>query len=75
MLIAIDEEADKSLRDKFAGAGIPVRAVYSSQEVGYMAAECKHCPGVFHIAQSNVIIEVDHRESVVVDGKKSAACS
>jgi phenylacetate-coenzyme A ligase PaaK-like adenylate-forming protein len=69
MLIPIDEEADKGLRDKFADAGIPVRAVYSSQEAGYIAAECKDCPGAFHVAQSNVIIEVDNQDSVVVDGK------
>jgi phenylacetate-CoA ligase len=70
MFLATDEEADDGLREKFSDARIPVRAVYSSQEVGYIAAECKHCPKSFHVAQSNVIIEIDHRDSVVVDGKK-----
>ena len=70
MLIPTGEEADKSLRDKFVAAGIPVRANYSSQEVGYIAAECKDCPENFHVAQSNVIIEVDNRDSVVVGGNK-----
>jgi phenylacetate-CoA ligase len=66
MFIPVDEEADKDLRDKFAAVGIPVGAVYSSQEFGYIGAECKDCPGSFHVAQSNVIIEVDKHDSVVV---------
>lgn len=70
MLIPTGEEADKSLRDKFVAVGIPVRANYSSQEVGYIAAECKDCPERFHVAQSNVIIEVDNRDSVVVEDNK-----
>jgi phenylacetate-coenzyme A ligase PaaK-like adenylate-forming protein len=70
MLIPTDEEADKGLRDKFAAARIPVKAVYSSQEVGYIGAECKDCPGAFHVAQSNVIIEIDNRDSVVVGSNR-----
>jgi phenylacetate-coenzyme A ligase PaaK-like adenylate-forming protein len=69
MFIPVDEEADTDLRGKFAAAGIPVRAVYSSQEFGYIAAECKDCPGVFHVAQSNVIVEIDKRDSVVVGNR------
>jgi phenylacetate-CoA ligase len=70
MFVPVDEEADQGLRDKCAAAGIPVRAVYSSQEVGYIGAECKDCPGAFHIAQSNVIIEIDNEENVLVGGKR-----
>ena len=70
MFIPVDEEADQGLRDKFAAARIPVRAVYSSQEVGYIGAECKDCPGAFHVAQSNVIIEIDNRDSVVVGSNR-----
>lgn len=66
MLIAREDEAEKGLRDKFAAAGIPVRAVYSCGEVGYIAAECKDCPGAYHVAQSNVIIEIDRHDTVVV---------
>jgi phenylacetate-CoA ligase len=66
MFIPTGEEADRSLRDKFVAAGIPVRANYSSEEVGLIASECKDCPEHFHVAQSNVIIEVDNRDSVVV---------
>lgn len=66
MFIPVSEEADKSLRDKFAAAGIPVRSTYSSEEVGYIATECKECPETFHVAQSNVIIEIDNSDSVIV---------
>jgi phenylacetate-CoA ligase len=70
MLIPTDEEADKDLRDKFSAARIPVRSVYSSQECGYIAAECKECAGAFHVAESNVIIEIDNHDGVVVGGNK-----
>jgi phenylacetate-CoA ligase len=70
IFVAGDEEADDGLRETFAASHIPVRAVYSSQEVGYIAAECKVCPKTFHVADSNVIVEVDNRDSVTVDGRK-----
>ena len=64
MFIPTGEVAENSLRDKFAAVGIPVRANYSSEEAGLIAAECKDCPENFHVAQSNVIVEVDNRDSV-----------
>jgi phenylacetate-coenzyme A ligase PaaK-like adenylate-forming protein len=66
MLIPVSEEADKSLRDKFAAAGIPVRSNYSSEEVGYIGAECKDFPETFHVAQSNVIVEIDYSNNVII---------
>jgi phenylacetate-CoA ligase len=70
MFIPTGEEAERDLRDKFVALGIPVRANYSSEEVGFIAAECKDCPENFHVAQSNVIVEVDNRDSVVVDSNR-----
>jgi phenylacetate-coenzyme A ligase PaaK-like adenylate-forming protein len=70
MFIPISEEAEKSLRDKFAAAKIPVRANYSSEEVGCIGVECKECPGIFHVAQSNVMVEIDKSDSVMVGGNK-----
>jgi phenylacetate-coenzyme A ligase PaaK-like adenylate-forming protein len=70
IFVATDEEADDSLREKFAAARIPVRAIYSSSEVGYIAAECKDCTKSFHVAESNVIVEIDNRDSVTIDGRK-----
>ena len=74
LAILTDEETDDDLRNRFSAVGIPVRAIYSSQEVGFIGAECKDCPGVFHIAQSNVIIEVDNRDSVTVGSNVLGAC-
>ena len=70
MFIPRGEDADRSLRDKFGAAGIPIRGNYSSEEVGCIAMECKDCPEHFHVAQSNVIIEVDYRDSVMVGGNR-----
>jgi phenylacetate-CoA ligase len=70
MFIPTGEEADSSLRDKFVAAGIPVRANYSSEEVGYIATECKDCPENFHVVQSNVIVELDNRENVVIGNNR-----
>jgi phenylacetate-CoA ligase len=66
MFIPISEEAEKGLRAKFAAARIPVRSNYSSEEVGYIATECKDYPETFHVVQSNVIVEIDNRDSVMV---------
>ena len=66
MFIPISEEAEKGLRAKFAAARIPVRSTYSSEEVGYIGTECKDYPETFHVVQSNVIVEVDNRDSVMV---------
>ena len=66
MFIPISEEAEKGLRAKFAAARIPVRSTYSSEEVGYIGIECKGYPETFHVVQSNVIVEVDNRDSVVI---------
>jgi len=70
MFIPISEEAEKSLRDKFAAAKIPVRSIYSSEEVGYIGVECKDCPEMFHVAQSNVIVEIDYSDSLMVGSNR-----
>jgi phenylacetate-coenzyme A ligase PaaK-like adenylate-forming protein len=70
MLLPVSEEADERLRDKFAAVGIPVRSSYSSEEFGWIGTECEDCPGSFHVAESNVIIEIDDRNSVLVGGSK-----
>jgi phenylacetate-coenzyme A ligase PaaK-like adenylate-forming protein len=70
MFIPISEEAEKDLRDKFAAAGIPVRATYSSEEVGCIAVECVDFPGTYHVAQSNVIVETDGSNGVIVGASR-----
>jgi phenylacetate-coenzyme A ligase PaaK-like adenylate-forming protein len=70
MFIAWSEHVKKELRDQLVDAHIPVRSNYSSEEVGYIGAECVECPYAFHVAESNVIIEVDYHNGVVVDGNR-----
>ena len=70
MFIPTSEEAEKELRDKFSAAEIPVRANYSSEEVGYIGAECTDCPGAYHVAQSNVIVETDDSSGIAVGANR-----
>ena len=70
MFVPTSEEAEKELRDKFSAVGIPVRANYSSEEVGYIGAECTDCPGAYHIAQSNVIVETDDSSAMAVGANR-----
>lgn len=43
----------------FTRLGIRSYSVYSSGETGPIAYECRHVPGHFHVAHSNVIVEAD----------------
>jgi hypothetical protein len=49
MWIPISEEADANLREEFGRVGIPVRANYSSEEVGLVGSECSMFPGNYHV--------------------------
>ena len=55
---------DPELRKAFVSNGIPVRGTYSSEEVGSIGFECEKNPGVYHLATSNVIVEVIADSSV-----------
>ena len=69
MYIPLAEELGSNLRESFRMHNIPVRGNYSSEEVGLIGSECEHCPAHYHIATSNVIIEID-RASEVVGGQE-----
>jgi phenylacetate-coenzyme A ligase PaaK-like adenylate-forming protein len=43
--------------------GISVRSTYSAQEIGPIGFECEHISGNYHVATSNVIVEVDSGQS------------
>ena len=58
MWIPFAEAIDDRLREQFVSAGISVRANYSSEEVGPIGFECETLPGFYHVASSNVIVEV-----------------
>ncbi len=70
MWIPIAEEAEAPLRKEFARSGIPVRATYSSEEVGLIGSECSTFAGNYHVATSNVIVEVEDTNSIKVENKK-----
>ena len=55
---------DPELRKAFVSNGIPVRGTYSSEEVGSIGFECENNPGIYHLATSNVIVEVIADSSV-----------
>jgi phenylacetate-coenzyme A ligase PaaK-like adenylate-forming protein len=65
MWIANSSSVTQSVRRVFADLAIPVRANYSSEEVGMIGAECSKFAGYYHVATSNVIVEVvDHKMEV-----------
>jgi len=57
-------------REKLMGVGIDTRSGYSCSEAGPIAVECANNPGFYHVAHSNVIVEVDYEESALVDDEK-----
>jgi hypothetical protein len=59
MWIPIGSAVDPEICQRFTALGIPVRANYSAGEVGLIGSECEHVPGTYHVASSNVIVEVD----------------
>ena len=61
------EELGPELRNSFRVQNIPVRGNYSCEEVGLIGCECEQCPGHYHVATSNVVIEVDRSLDVVGD--------
>jgi phenylacetate-CoA ligase len=70
MFIPLGEEADRELRGEFAAQNITVRGNYSSEEVGLIGWECEMYPFHYHVAHSNVIVEVDKQSGVTVEGKR-----
>ena len=46
-----------------------MRSGYSSEEVSLIGSECEAFPSHYHIAHSNVIVEVDKTSGVAVGGK------
>ena len=68
LITPIAQAMDPVMRKAFASVSIPVRANYSSEEAGPVAYECERAPGSFHVATSNVIVEVID-EGLKLDGK------
>jgi phenylacetate-CoA ligase len=63
MWISIADAVDPGFRVALMSHGIPVRSTYSAQEIGPIGFECEQLPGNYHVATSNVIVEVDSDRS------------
>ena len=70
MWIPLMVPVDPKLREAFASLNIPVRANYSSEEVGLIGSECEKKPGNYHVATSNVIIEASKDDHINLRGKQ-----
>jgi phenylacetate-coenzyme A ligase PaaK-like adenylate-forming protein len=70
MWVAVTEPVDTALREIFHTLDIPVRANYSCEEVGIIGAECERFPEHYHIATSNVIVEVSNDDLIDVRDRK-----
>ncbi len=64
MLVVHGEQLDAAIAAEFAEVGIPTRNTYSCEEVGPLAAECARHPGRYHVATSNLIVEVDPEDEI-----------
>jgi hypothetical protein len=71
MLVPFAGKLDPSIRQRFIENKIPVRGNYFSEEVGLIGAECAEYPEHYHVAESNVVVEIDNTESEC--GKQSGA--
>jgi len=69
MWLSLAQGVSGDMAEKFANLGIPIRANYSSEEVGPIGYECATSSGHYHVATSNVIVEVVDA-SYDIDGVK-----
>ena len=65
MWISLGESVGPHLIEAFARLAIPIRQNYSSEEVGMIGVECMKVPGHYHVATSNVMVEIVDRRHVV----------
>jgi hypothetical protein len=69
MLIPLAEETSPDLRKALDAQNIPVRSGYSSEEVSLIGSECEAYPSHYHVAHSNVIVEIDKNSGTAVGDK------
>jgi len=69
MLIPLAEETSPDLRKALDAQNIPVRSGYSSEEVSLIGSECETYPSHYHVAHSNVVVEVDKNSGVAIGDK------
>jgi phenylacetate-CoA ligase len=64
MLVPTAEGFDPKMREAFRSVGILARGNYSSEEVGLIGSECETITDHFHVATSNVLVEVVGKEKL-----------
>ncbi len=57
--VPFGEAMDPALHKAIVDEGIPIRGTYTCEEVGPIGFECEAAPGHFHVATTNVIVEVE----------------
>ncbi len=67
MFIPIGEADIPDVREAFREQDVPVRAYYSTAEVGMIGVECAQVPGAYHVSERGLIVEVSEADAVVVD--------
>ena len=66
--IHLSDTRDPSILSEFDKAGIRSYSNYSAGEVGYIATECSKNQNFYHVATSNVIVELDKSTSAKFNG-------
>jgi len=69
MWLPVGGGVDVEIQKSFVAADIPVRGTYSAEEVGYIGCECERIAGSYHVATSNVLVEIDSEQSFRCGGK------
>ena len=64
------DNLDDVQRNILNNEGITTRSGYSCSEVGPIAVECLVNQGFYHVAHSNVIVEVDYEEGAFINNEK-----
>jgi phenylacetate-CoA ligase len=67
--LALAEEIDPVLYQAIVDQGIAIHSSYSSEEVGPIGFECEATPGHYHVASSNVVVEIAENLHEI-EGKK-----
>lgn len=67
-VVLFGEAMDPDLQQAIIDRGIPVRSNYSCEETGPIGFECESAHGHYHVASSNVIVEIEGSHEI--EGKK-----
>lgn len=66
--IHMSDYREPELVRAFDEAGARTLSTYSAGETGPIALECTKCPGHFHVAHTNVVVEGDESQTADYDG-------